>query len=301
MKPLLERPLVLLLATGTALGFNLPLGKLAAQAGINPFLWAALIALVPGLVLSIVALRSGSSVALRRLLPFAVISGLAAYVVPNAIIFLAIPHIGSGLAGLMYALSPVVTAALSLASGVRPPSRGLLLSVALGLAGAVLVIAGRQSLAVPTAANWLLIALVVPLSLAIGNVYRTAYWPPGATPAQLAASSNLLAAPMLLAAAAWSSGGSGAGALLAPLAAQPWLVLAQCTASTVMFALFFRLQWVGGPTYLSQIGYVAAAVALAVGVAVLGESYPWPVWLGAGLILAGIASTLRSHAGPQTR
>jgi len=60
-----------------------------------------------------------------------------------------------------------------------------------------------------------------------------------------------------------------------------------------MFLMFFRLQQVGGPTYLSQIGYVAAAVGVAVGVFYFGEIYPRSVWVGAGITAVGIAfSTL---------
>ena len=39
-----------------------------------------------------------------------------------------------------------------------------------------------------------------------------------------------------------------------------------------MYLMFFRLQAEGGPTYLTQIGYVAAAVGAGIGVGVLGES-----------------------------
>ncbi len=59
---------------------------------------------------------------------------------------------------------------------------------------------------------------------------------------------------------------------VAPLANVPWLVLAQILASTCMFALYFRLQAVGGPVYLSQIGYVGAAVALLAGTLFLRET-----------------------------
>ncbi len=76
---------------------------------------------------------------------------------------------------------------------------------------------------------------------------------------------------------------------LAPLAAVPGLVALQVAVSTVMFLMFFQLQQLGGPTYLSQIGYVAAAVGVVIGVTWLGESYPASVWLGAGVIAAGIA------------
>jgi drug/metabolite transporter (DMT)-like permease len=60
-----------------------------------------------------------------------------------------------------------------------------------------------------------------------------------------------------------------------------------------MFLMFFRLQQVGGPTYLSQIGYVAAAVGVVIGVFYFGETYPQSVWVGAAIIAVGIAfSTL---------
>ena len=58
-----------------------------------------------------------------------------------------------------------------------------------------------------------------------------------------------------------------------------------------MYLVLFRLQAVGGPTYLSQIGYVAAVVAAAIGVGFLGERYPPMVWAGAAVVAAGIAIT----------
>ena len=41
----MNRPLPLLLVTGTAFGCNFPLGKLAVAAGVNPALWAIVICL----------------------------------------------------------------------------------------------------------------------------------------------------------------------------------------------------------------------------------------------------------------
>ena len=282
MKRLLDSPVFLLLGTGLFLGCLMPLGKLAGQAGINPFLWATMIALVPGLCLAAIAGRPACSMA--ALARFGLGAGLFAYVIPNAVLFTAMPHIGSGLAGLMFALSPVVTALISLALGVRPPSRSLLIAVGFGFVGAILIVAGRQALSMPSAANWLLLALIIPVSLAIGNVYRSARWPVGATPTQVGAASNLLAAPLLFGLCLLQGGEVD----FTPFGEHLVLVLAQCLASLLMFSLFFRLQVIGGPTYLSQIGYIAAAVGLLAGVGLLGESYPLVVWLGAGLIIAGI-------------
>jgi drug/metabolite transporter (DMT)-like permease len=83
----------------------------------------------------------------------------------------------------------------------------------------------------------------------------------------------------------WHAGGLD----LTALGNEPLLLVGQLAASTVMFLTFFRLQQAGGPTYLSQIGYVAAAVGLLAGVVALGETYPWTVWAGAATIATGIA------------
>ena len=101
-----------------------------------------------------------------------------------------------------------------------------------------------------------------------------------------------LAAVLPLLALAWALGGLD----LAPLAAIPGIVAGQVVAATVMYLTFFRLQAVGGPTYLSQIGYVAAAIGVAVGVSFLGERYPPLVWTGIAVVAAGIGLTTLAQA-----
>jgi drug/metabolite transporter (DMT)-like permease len=285
MKPLLSNPLFLLVGTGAGLAMITPLAKLALQAGINPFLWAAIIAFLPASTLWWFAARQGSFWTNKSLWGYGLIGGTAANLIPSSILLLAIPHIGSGLAGLMFALSPVVTATLSLLLRVRPPNTPLLMAVALGFIGAVIVVSGRNALALPQAPQWLLIALLVPCSLAVGNVFRTAKWPKGATPLQVAVAANMSVVPIFLGLALWHGGG------IWPVMEHPGLIMAQWAAALVNMGLFFRLQWISGPTYLSQIGYVAAAISLAIGALYFGEVYPAAVWLGAGLIIAGIGAS----------
>ena len=282
----MNRPLLLLLATGAALGFNFPLGKIAMAAGINPALWAGVISLGAGLTMLIVSAAAergqynGASV-----LQFAIVSGFVSYVAPGFLTYLVIPKIGSGLVAIMYALSPVVTALLSILLRVRPPSLLGMFGIALGLAGAVVIIVYRNADYSSDSLAWLLAALLIPLFLGVGNIYRTLAWPQGASPRRLAAMTNLAAVPPLMLLVLVTSGQFD----LASLAAVPGLVALQVTVSTIMFLMFFRLQQLGGPTYLSQIGYVAAAVGVVIGVAWLGESYPLGVWTGAGAIALGIA------------
>lgn len=127
-----DRPLLLLLGTGAALGLNFPIGKLAMAAGVTPALWAAVISLGAGLaMLFIVAVTERKNLSRTSTFYFAIISGFLSYVVPNFLTYSVIPKIGSGLAAIMFALSPVVTALLSVALRVRPPNYRLWASAAM--------------------------------------------------------------------------------------------------------------------------------------------------------------------------
>ncbi|HRA94350.1 MAG TPA: DMT family transporter [Aestuariivirga sp.] len=288
----MNRPLFLLLGTGAALGLNFPIGKMAMGAGVTPALWAAVISVGAGLaMLFIVAVTERGDLSRTSTLSFAIISGFLSYVVPNLLTYSVIPKIGSGLAAIMFALSPVVTALLSVVLRVRPPNLLGIFGITLGLAGAGIIIFSRQ-LDFSGSTPWILLALLIPVFLGAGNVYRTMAWPFGASPRKLAAHTNLAAVPFL---AIFIYAQTGTIDLV-PLAAIPSLVAVQLVVSTVMFLMFFRLQQVGGPTYLSQIGYVAAAVGVVIGVLYFGEIYPPHVWVGAGVIAAGIAFSTLSQA-----
>lgn len=282
----MNRPLVLLLVTGLAFGGNFPMGKLAVEAGINPALWAAVICLGAGLSVLVAAVLFERSPAVPGIARYALVSGMLSNVIPLVLTFTVIPHIGSGLTAMLVATSPVTTALLSMLLKVRPPGALGLVGIAVGLFGAVIIILARSVTFPAGEGRWLVLAALIPVFLGVGNVYRSFAWPRGAGPMRLGATVNLTAVPPLLAIAFFWGGLD-----LAPLAKVPGLVVAQAAAATLMYLTFFRLQAVGGPTYLSQIGYVGAAVGVAVGVAFLGERYPPLVWAGIAVVAAGIALT----------
>jgi drug/metabolite transporter (DMT)-like permease len=282
----MNRPLLLLIGTGAMLGLNFPIGKMALASGVNPALWAAMISLGAGLAMYAITMAfEQNSKRPKGIVKFSLVSGFLSYVMPNVLTFVVIPKIGSGLAAIMFALSPVVTAFLSIILRVRPPSRFGLIGIALGLLGAIVIIVGRGAGSTSSASVWIFAALLIPVFLGLGNVYRTSAWPTGASPRRLASYTNLAAVPFLLVMTLIFSGTID----INPLLKMPGLIALQLSVSTTMFLMFFRLQQIGGPTYLSQIGYVAAAVGVAIGVTILGETYPLSVWAGAGVVLAGIA------------
>lgn len=282
----------LLVVTGILLGLTLPLGKLAAAAGATPAVWAFVISFGAGGVLLGALAASGR---VRRpnaaKLRYFTVTALISYALPNLLLLAAIPHLGAGFTGIMFTLSPIITLMMSIALRMRRPNALGIAGIVVGFAGALLVAVTRGEAGRPAELHWVLAGLLIPFSLAAGNIYRTLDWPADAGPIELAAGSHLASAVILILASLALSG----GVPLQPLAGMPVLVAAQVAASATMFAFFFRLQAVGGPVYLSQIGYVAAALGLVAGTLLLGEHYRLATWAGALVITAGVAMTTRAQ------
>ena len=284
----------LLLVTGGLLGLTLPFGKLAGIAGVAPAVWALLISLGAGLVLLAAFLLRSGRVRLDggRLRYFAIVAALS-YAIPNLLMFTAMPHLGAGYVGIMFTLTPMLTLVMSILLGFRRPNALGMAGIVVGFAGAVIVATTRGEAGAPASLGWVAVGLAIPLFLASGNIYRSWAWPEGSGPIELAVGSNLAAA-VLLAGFIVASGDAGS---MAGLAEVPVLTMLQVVSASAMFAFFFRLQAVGGPVYLSQIGYVGAAVGLASGTLFLGESYQALTWLGAVVIMVGVGMTTKAQAG----
>jgi len=289
---LLHSPAALLLMVGALLGVNFPLGKLAGAAGVPPLIWSALISGGGAVALGAALLlrRRPTPLTGQHLRYFTVVA-FVSYAVPNALVFTAIPHLGSAYAAILFTLSPMFTVVFSFFAGLRAPRRLELAGIAIGLVGTLLVASARGEIGRTVEWFWVGIGAAVPFSLAIGNVYRTLDLPKGTPVLVLAVGSNT-AATLLLLVLTWATGSLDG---IAMLAAVPGLTIAQALASAAMFALFFRLQEVGGPVTLSQIGTVAAAIGVVAGTAGLGERYPTIVWIGIAIIAVGISLTVRAR------
>ncbi|MER9399607.1 DMT family transporter [Mesorhizobium sp. M0615] len=293
MKFLLESALGLLVVTGGLLGLTLPFAKLATAAGVSAMVWAFVISFGAGGVLLCALLANGERMRLTpHRLRYFFITAAVSYAVPNLLMFSAIPHLGAGYTGIMFTLSPVITLVFSILLGVRLPNMLGSIGIAVGFIGAVMVAVTRGEAGQPADFFWVLVGLLIPVSLAAGNIYRTVDWPEGTGPIELAVGSHLASATLLLVGILVLFGLSA----FAPLGAVPLVVVAQVASASAMFAFFFRLQAVGGPVYLSQIGYVAAAVGLFAGTIFLGEHYQLLTWAGAVIITIGVIITTKAQS-----
>ncbi|MEC3862310.1 DMT family transporter [Mesobacterium sp. TK19101] len=279
---------VLLIYVGTLTGMNAPLGKLAASAGVPAPVWALVVSAGASLPLfAWLALRARLALPRGATARYVVLAGGITFVAANLVLFLALPHVGAGHMGLMFALSPLFTLALASALRMQAPGRIGLWGLALGFAGAVLIALTRGG--VSQGMLWSLAALAMPALLAAGNVYRSLAWPEGGDPIALAAWSHLVAVGVFAAAIVVM------GLPVGALAQVPLVTGTQILLSAITFPAFFLLQRLGGPVMLSQLGYVAAASGVLVAVTVLDEAFGPLAWVGAGLIALGVGFTVQDQ------
>ncbi len=84
----------------------------------------------------------------------------------------------------------------------------------------------------------------------------------------------------------WASG--ALHPLWPPSGPGEWAVLGQICVTSVAFILFFEIQRLSGPVYLSQVAYVVCLAGVFWGFIFFGEVHSLWVWVAGGLILAGL-------------
>ncbi|MFN4278191.1 MAG: DMT family transporter [Ferrovibrio sp.] len=289
-------PLLLLIATGVALGFAPPFAKVAAGEGIPMIGFAFWQNFIGGLLLLLLALLNGARPPLQpRHLRYYAISGLITLALPSVMVFLAVAKIGAGLPSIVYAFPAMLTYIFALTLRMEKLAWMRAGGIALGLIGILMILLPRSGPVDEAALPWMLLALIAPVSLAAGNIYRTRAWPQDAAPLALAAGTLLGAAFWLL------LGGLAFGVAHLPAGRidADWILVAAGIAAFLSFIPYFELQRVAGPVYLSQIGYVMTATSLAIGTFVFGERYGLITWLAAGVIVAGIYLVNRRQQAAQ--
>jgi drug/metabolite transporter (DMT)-like permease len=272
----------LLVANGAVIATNTILARGAAGAGVAPLLYAFASAFGAALALGAFRATRGPVSIPSRVARYGAIAGLVSVAVPQALIYSASAYVSAGIASLAYAFPTPLTFALAALFGLERATPGRAVGIALAFAGAVLLALSRTT-GLSGDALWVGLAMLAPIAIAGGNIYRPRYWPPGAEPLDLAVAMSGGGALWLLLALLVTGG----LALPSPTGAG-YLALAALVA-TGGNVMYFELQRTGGIVSFSQIGYVGAVLGLLGGVALLGERYAALTWIAAGVIAVGVA------------
>ena len=283
-----DSPLLLLLLTGSLLAVTVILSQLAGSAGASMLWYLAVVMLAAGaLLLGGAIWREGLTGPWTTRLGYSLGAG-GFQAVTMGLAFTSVNVVGVGYVSLAFALPLLVTYLLALLAGMERFQTTRAIGVVLALSGGLLIATAKFTgiSASGQSAGWILAASAIPFVIAGGNLYRTRFWPGGASPRLLAGLMLFLAGLLIGALAVATEGPAG----LAPLMTDPHLLLftgLNIAAFAIKFVVYFRLQQVAGPVYLSQIGAVGAVVATPIAVWFLGETLPEGFLLAVLLIVLG--------------
>ena len=280
-------PFALLLILGNLWGFAFSLAKAAATAGVPPLAYAFWQSLGGGLVVLAVCLwRRQPPRMVPRYLRYYAVTGLCGIVLPNVNMLMALAHTPAGVMSIVVTVVPLLTYAYALPFGLERFDAARAAGILLGFAGAMVLVLPRGSLPSPEMTGWVLVSFLTPVLYAITNVYSAAARPPGSASMPLACG-MLLTAAAAIAPVMWASGSFHP--LWPPSGPGEWAVLGQICVTSVAFILFFEIQRLSGPVYLSQVAYVVCLAGVFWGFIFFAEVHSLWVWGAGALILAGLA------------
>lgn len=278
-------PVLCLIAGGGLIGISTNLAKFAGEVGLTPL--AFLFWSITGaafILFSYALLRRELPPLSKSTLSYYLVAALVSVAGSNLIFFSAIPHVGASFVALIISLPPLLTYLAAIILRIERFNKLRALGVVAALVGAG-VLAARKFAAPDASVFWIGLALCGPVLLAIGNIYRTLYWPDNLSPSALAPG-MLIAASVLLGLFSILPNYS----LAVPLAEMLplGLIAVQAFVFAGQFLLLFLLQKTGGPVLLSLLGSVGAAVGVPVAIFLQGERPPEGLFLGASLIALGV-------------
>lgn len=291
-----RRGWVLFLAMGVIWGVPYLLIKIAVEE-LSPSVLVLGRTLIAGLLLLPLALARGH---LRPLLPawlpILVFAGIE-ICIPWLLLGVAEQRLSSSLTGLLIAGVPLVGALLAWGGGARlvggddRPDLGRVVGLLVGLAGVGALVGFEVGSGDLTA----VVALgVVAVCYAVGPIILTRWLAhlPGL---------GVITVSLLVTALVYLPIGVAQAPDAWPAAEVTWSVLGLAVVCTaVAFVVFFALIAEVGPTRSVVITYLNPAVALVLGVAVLGEAFTPATAVGFALILVGsvLATTRRTQPRP---
>lgn len=171
---------ILLIVSGVLAAGVFIAGKQASNEQLSPLLILFWQMSGGALVVWLVSLKSRTfPVWDKQHVIYYLLGGLLGVSLPFVLAFIVFQQLQVGIVGLLTALSPIVTYALARVLGLESGHPLRLTGLVVGLGGVVLLVMPDDT--VELSGHWLymILALAIPVTLAISNIYRSRYWPAG--------------------------------------------------------------------------------------------------------------------------
>jgi drug/metabolite transporter (DMT)-like permease len=279
-------PHAMLLVLGVLWGAGFSLAKIAGEAAIPPFAYTFWQAAASGTVLTAIAWWRAKPPPLDRAsLVYYLIAGLTASALPMANTAHTVPHLPAGVMAVVTTFSPILTYALALAFGLERAVIRKVTGIAIGFAGAMLMVVPRAALPSPDMAVWVLAGMLTPALYAASNLYVSAARPQGVDSLALAAGMQGAAAVAMLVL------GLATGQVYAPVGVWGSGDLAMAAHALIQVGsmiLMFEVMRLAGPVFLSQVGFLSPISGMVWGMVFFSESHSAWIYAAMAAIFAGL-------------
>jgi drug/metabolite transporter (DMT)-like permease len=279
-------PVVLIIVIGVLVGISFALSKIAAMAGVPPFVALFRQLLVASLLLLVVGIATGRRLPLtRRHLGYYLGAGILGVSGPALIGYTVLSHISAGFYSALVTLSPLFTFAITAVVERRMLPMHRLVGILVGLGG--VSIATQSGFDHDgTALVWIVMAMAGPLLLASGNVFRSRAYPPQGDPMMMATGALLSQLVLIWPVLALS----GAAHSIPSIAAGPEAaIIGVGLITAASYVLTFEVQRRTDGVGFAQVGYFATLSGIGMGALVFGESIRPVLLISLAVLFLGLA------------
>ena len=274
--------LVFLILLGALWGANPSFSKALALAGLSPFSVVFWQTLGAGILLLIICLIKGVKlkVDVKHIVYFSFMGVVGIDVSYITLVYTA-EKLSAGYVSILILFSP-----LALLLRMEPLIRVRALGIAVGLAGAAILVLPEGSIPSEELRPIAMLAFITPLGYAAGNVFADIARPKD--------SDNVALAMGTMFAAAF---GALIGCLIDNSFHQVWLdfghidilLILFIFSTSIAFIIFYSIIKMAGAVYLGQVGYLVTVFGVCWGILFFSEKPSVWLWLAAFLIAGGVA------------
>ena len=281
----------MLIFLGSSWGLYFSMLKIAVLSGISYVGILTLTTVGVGLGMTAIALlRKRKPEFQPRHIVFYLVCALCGYMVPMIAELLVIAHMSAGLLSLIVSIAPLTTLLFAWAMKTDVISLPRVAGIMLGAFAVFAILLPDAHVSEAVAWQWLLLALVVPVSYAIHHNYTARYWPEGSDSYQVACGEAIVASLLLIGFSmfnwqwqdvqSWNQGHNA--------------ILFMAVISLIDIYIYFELIRLKGPIFTSHANYFMVVSGVLWGMVLFAERPSPLMWLSALLLIVSLFLITRS-------
>lgn len=279
------RPFALLIFLGSSWGLYFSLLKVAVLSGISYIGILTLTTVGVGIGMTAIALLRGRKPEFKpRHNIFYLVCALSGYMLPMIAELLVIAHMPAGVLTLIVSIAPLVTLLFAWLMKTDVINLPRVAGIVLGAFAVFAILLPDAHSSEAVAWQWLLMAMIVPVSYAVHHNFTARFWPEGSDSYQVACGEAIFASLILIGFSlfnwqwqdlqSWNQGHHA--------------ILFMALISLVDIYIYFELIRLKGPIYTSHANYFMVISGVLWGMLIFAERPSPLMWFSALLLIASL-------------